>query len=269
MKAIRLLVFLNLGVMPAVGHAQAGDTEYFGLVSPEWVVIPKLVRTGEKWSGLVEQVMYDEPGAWSELTAFYFRDTTVGLSSELRPRGAVPLCCDRIGNDIWALATERSPAEQPDYFWGATGYAVSDPVDDVPFLPRTEPPPTRIAEALDSLSMLPESVDKRSQTQVWQADLDGSVHALFQAVEMGADRYVGCFALSGWLTGVNLDRVTVITAESDDCERARRLRPWALLRRSGETLMITSVTGWDGGSIEVWRHHGGTTWSVLDLVPRR
>lgn len=269
MKAIRLLVLLNLGVMPAVGHAQAGDTEYFGVVSPEWVVIPKLVRTGEMWSGLVEQVMYDEPGTWSELTEFYFRDATVGRSSELRSRGVVQLCCDRMGNHIWALATERSPAEQPDYFWGATGYAVSDSIDDVPFIPRSEPLPGRVAELIDSLSTLPESVDKRSEALVWHADLGGTVHALFQAVEMGVDRYVGCFALSGWLTGANLDQVTVISRESDDCERARRLRPWALLRRSGETLMVISVTAWDGGPIEVWRHDGGTTWSVLDLVPRR
>lgn len=256
------LAFVSQGT----ARGQSGPVEYFGYYGPEWVVLPELARQGSEWSQIWRLTGRTEPTGWEEPSSYYFRNTTTGESGELRSGEVIRVCCDNIGNPVWALSTDRTSRELPNYVRGTDGYVVSDPSSDAPFLPlpmESTPPP--ILEMMDSVSTLPDSVPTQLGTVFWRAQLGAEVHTFFQVTESGVGRYVGCFIAVGWLLHGERDEVVPVSWGWDDCENkghAER-RPLALLRRGGDLLMIIAFFGWDGGPTKVWRHIEGTDWEVV------
>ena len=259
-----VLAAVHLALLAAVVEGQSADVEYFAYVGPEWVVLPELERQGDVWSEVSRLVGEASPSGWERPARYFYRDGLTGERIDLRSDSVVHICCDNIGNDVWALSTDRTPAGLPGYVWKGAGYALSTSQSDAPFLPlQVDVTPASIAEVLDSMSSLPDSLPARLETVVWQARLEEETHTFFQVTESAIP--AGCFIAVGWLVGGLSGEAVPVSGGWDDCEgkgHAER-RPWALLRRGGDLLMIIEFGGWDGGPTKVWRHLDGSEWEVL------
>lgn len=235
--------------------AAQSSLDFFGLVRPDGVVMPELVRQDGVWVPTTDVAIEgSEPPDWAATETYYYTDLTSGASSVLRAGSAVVVCCEYNGNPAWAHATERSGDDVAEFVLGADGYVVTRQEGNAPFLSIPSELTPSFQELVDSLSTLPDSLPRRLQTDAWRAEYGGRSYVFFQVVEEGDGRYMGCYVIAGWLEGGIESDVSALSSGRDDCEGKGhgRRRPWALLARDGELGAAITVDLWGSDDVEVW-----------------
>src|SRR5690606_34622343 len=114
------------------------DTAFvvFGLVRPDGVVMPQLLRAGGRWA---EVTYFDigppvpEPGEWAQATFYNVRDT-LGGEGTLQAGRPVRVCCGGEGNDLWAHSTDRSGEDVESFSSPMIGYGFSSAIAHVAFI---------------------------------------------------------------------------------------------------------------------------------------
>src|SRR5690606_566871 len=115
-----------------VARVPPQDTGFlvFGLVRPDGVVMPRLLRAAGRWA---EVTYFDigppvpEPGTWAQATSYYVRDT-LGVKSTLEAIRPVRICCGGEGNDVWAHSTDRSGEDVESFRFPVIGYGFSSAI---------------------------------------------------------------------------------------------------------------------------------------------